>query len=329
MRSLILERPGRLVWKDATEPEENGGVLVAVRRVGICGTDIHAYAGRQPGFTYPVRLGHELAVQMLEDAPGTLCAVNPYMHCGFCIACRWGKTNCCTSLSVLGVHCDGGLTRRLRIASTHLYASRRLASDILAMVEPLVVGYHAVRRAQLGKGDTVLVVGMGPIGLGVAMCAVQIGARVICADLRADRLGFANHVTPNVLDASESLAGSLRDMLNGDLPRTVIDATGSSKAMHNSYELVAPGGQMVFVGLFVGDFAFEDLDFHRRELTLKASRNGTAEDFRAVMSLLEAGELDPSWMITHRVGFDELPDRFASFDQSPNCIKAMVDMDER
>ena len=329
MRSLILEKPGQLVWENSSEPDEEAGVLVAVRRVGICGTDIHAYAGRQPGFNYPVRLGHELAVQMLEDAPGTLCAVNPYMHCGYCVACKWGKTNCCASLSVLGVHCDGGLTRRLRIAPTHLYASQTLTPDILALVEPLVVGYHAVRRAQVGKGDSVLVVGMGPIGLGVAMCAVQMGARVICADLRADRLGFADHVTSNVLDASESLAGSLRDMLNGDLPRTVIDATGSSNAMHNSYELVAPGGQMVFVGLFVGDFAFEDLDFHRRELTLKASRNGTAEDFRAVMSLLESGELDPSWMITHRVGFDELPDRFASFDQSPNCIKAMVDMDER
>ena len=326
MRALILQQPGRLAWEDVPEPDGDG-VLVAVRRVGICGTDIHAYAGRQPGSVYPIRLGHELAVEMLEDQPGTLCAVNPYRHCGQCIACRHSRTNCCESLSVMGVHCDGGLTRRLRIPASHLYASPTLCPDLLAMAEPLVVGYHAVRRAGLGKGDTVLVVGLGPIGLGVALCAEAAGAQVVCADVRTDRTKAARRITPYVLDAGQEMVSPLRELLDGDLPRTVIDATGSRRAMHQSYQLVAPGGQMVFVGLFVGDFAFEDLDFHRRELTLRASRNGTAGDFAAVMKLLESERLDPSWMITHQIAFDELADRFAALDQAPDCIKAMVNMD--
>lgn len=327
MRTLILKEPGKLVWDNVPEPDGDG-VLVAVRRVGICGTDIHAFAGRQPGSIYPIRLGHELAVELLEDRPGTLCVVNPYFHCGRCIACRFGRTNCCESLSVMGVHCDGGLASRLRIAPSHLYTSHTLRLELLAMVEPLVVSYHAVRRANLGAGDTVLIVGMGPIGLGAALCAEVMGAQVVCADVRSDRRQAARQITPNVLNAESDLERQLRALLDGDLPTTVIDATGSGLAMHDSYRLIAPGGQMVFVGLFVGDFAFEDLDFHRRELTLLASRNGTAEDFRAVIKLLESGRVDPSWMVTDRISFGELPLRFASLDQAAGCIKAMVSVDE-
>ena len=328
MRALMLKRPGKWAWEDIGEPEGDD-VLVAVRRVGICGTDRHAFAGRQPGFAYPVRLGHELAVEMLEEQPGTLCAVNPYFNCSHCIACRAGRTNCCESLSVMGVHCDGGLTHRLRIPASHLYASSTLRLDQLAMVEPLVVGYHAVQRARLGTGDSVLIMGLGPIGLGAAMCASVVGATVICADLQADRRQAARQTTPNVLDANFELTGPVRDLLNGDLPTTIIDATGSKSAVHKSYHLLATGGQLVFLGLFPGDFAFEDLDFHRRELTLLASRNGTGEDFQAVLRLLESGQLDPSWMITHRIAFNDLPVRFESLSQKANCIKAMVTLDEQ
>ena len=327
MRALTLKAPGQLVWQDVPEPEGDG-VLVAIRRVGICGTDLHAYAGRQPGFSYPVRLGHELAVDMLEASPGTLCAVNPYFHCDQCVACRSGKTNCCESLSVLGVHQDGGLTQRLRVPDTHLIASSVLPVEQLALVEPLVVAYHAVRRAGIGKGDTVLVVGLGPIGLGVAMCARQAGATLICTDLRRDRRLAAQQMTSLVLDGREVCEKSLRAAFKGDLPGIVIDATGSADSMHQSYHWVAPGGKLVFVGLFEGDFAFEDLDFHRRELTLLASRNGTGQDFRAVIRLMESGELDPSWMITHRLTMDELPDRFASLSGMESCIKAMVSTDQ-
>ncbi|MDE2731764.1 MAG: zinc-binding dehydrogenase [Bacteroidota bacterium] len=326
MRALILQQPGRLTWEEVPEPDRDG-VLVAVRRVGICGTDIHAYGGRQPGAVYPIRLGHELAVEMLEDQPGTLCAVNPYLQCGRCIACRHGRTNCCATLSVMGVHCEGGLTRRLRIPASHLYASDTLRPELLAMAEPLVVGHHAIRRAGLGSGDTVLVVGLGPIGLGVAQLAEVVGAKVVCADVRADRRRAAYRITPHILNAQQEVAGPLKEMLDGDLPRTVIDATGSRQAMRHSYQLVAPGGQMVFVGLITGDFAFKDLDFHRRELTLRASRNGTAEDFAAIMHLLESRRLDPLWMITHRIAFNDLADRFAALADTPNCIKAMVHMD--
>ena len=182
MRSLVLAKPGRLEWADVPEPAGRG-VLVAVRKVGICGTDLHAFNGTQPGFTYPIRLGHELAVEVLEDAPGlaagSRCAVSPYFECGQCDACVKGATNCCVSLSVLGVHCDGGMVSRLRIPPSHLLPSTVLSDEILALVEPLVVGYHAVQRGAIEPGDPVLVVGLGPIGLAVALWARAAGAYVV------------------------------------------------------------------------------------------------------------------------------------------------------
>ena len=331
MRALILEKPGRLTWHDVPEPTGEH-VLVAVRRVGVCGTDIHAFAGRQPGFSYPIRLGHELAVEVLDSDvglnPGTYCAVNPYLHCGTCSACRREMTNCCESLSVLGVHCDGGFASRLRVPGSHLYASASLPVEALALVEPLVVGYHATRRANLREGEPVLVVGLGPIGLAITMCAQVAGAQVACIDPRLDRRMIARRLTSNILDTGDNLMDRVRDVFGGNLPQVVIDATGSRAAMHQSYHLVAPGGRMAFVGLYPGDFVFEDLNFHRRELTLLASRNGTEGDFLAVLDLMESGTLDPLWLITHRMAFTEVVEHFGALDGARGCIKAMVTMDE-
>src|ERR1043165_2258751 len=175
MKTITLQNPGKFVLHDTPAPETlaPGEALVRVRRVGVCGTDLHAYRGRQPFFTYPRILGHELGVEVLsisgndEIKPGDLCCVEPYLNCGKCIACRRGRTNCCATLKTLGVHTDGGMREIIRVPANKLHKSAKVTLDQLAHVETLGIGAHAVDRARLESGEWVLLIGAGPIGLSV------------------------------------------------------------------------------------------------------------------------------------------------------------------
>ncbi|MCL6600717.1 MAG: alcohol dehydrogenase catalytic domain-containing protein, partial [Alicyclobacillus macrosporangiidus] len=194
MRQVVCERPNLFRPLEVPEPRAVPGyTLIRIRRIGICGTDIHAFHGRQPYFSYPRVLGHELAGTIAEIGeaealatglrPGDAVSVIPYLHCGECAACRSGRTNCCTRLEVLGVHTDGGMVEVLAVPVTHVFPAVGLTLDQAAVLEPLAIGAHAVRRSGIGPGQTALVVGAGPIGLGVMAFAKRRGARVIAMDI--------------------------------------------------------------------------------------------------------------------------------------------------
>ena len=337
MRAAVLEQPGEIrmserAWPGNPRPDE---ACVRVRRVGVCGTDYHAFRGDQPFFRYPRVLGHELSVEILiagEDGTGLeegdQCAIQPYLNCGRCSACLRGKTNCCANLQVLGVHIDGGMCERMNIPLSKLHKSHLLSLDQLALVETLGIGAHAVQRAALKAGEQVLIVGMGPIGLSVAEFARQSGAEIIAADLRPERLAFSreNLQLERCLDARNDLAAQVAEVLKGDLPTVVFDCTGSAASMHQSFNYVASGGKLVFVGLFTGEVTFNDPEFHRREMTLLSSRNSTAEDFRRVIDLMEAGKLDVSRWITHRVSSQDFIDTFPRWiEMGAGVVKAMLE----
>ena len=165
MKTIVLEKPGSFQLTERPSPGDPapGQALVRIHRVGVCGSDIHAFKGNQPFFTYPRVVGHELGVEIVAVGPnekglavGDRCAVEPYLHCGRCIACRRGKTNCCVALQVLGVHTDGGMCEFIAVPVGKLHRSRTLSPDQLALVEMLTIGAHAVRRAQLEPGENVL-----------------------------------------------------------------------------------------------------------------------------------------------------------------------------
>jgi 2-desacetyl-2-hydroxyethyl bacteriochlorophyllide A dehydrogenase len=324
MRQITLQRPGTFVSEDVAPPRAQAGeALVRVRRVGVCGTDLHAFAGRQPFFSYPRVLGHELAVEVLEAPPGApglrpgdRCAVEPYLSCGHCHACRLGKANCCEGLQVLGVHTDGGMRGLLAVPAERLYKSERLDLDQLALVETLGIGAHAVTRSGLRPGEEVLVVGAGPIGLAVVQFALAAGGRVRVLDLDLARRAFAERF------GVEALAGP-----DGRLAEVVFDATGSAAAMEASFGLVAHGGGLVFVGLVQGRVSFDDPLFHRRELTLLASRNSCG-DFRRIIASIEEGRIDTTPWVTHRLGLAEVPRAFAGLRDEPGLVKAMIDVGE-
>jgi 2-desacetyl-2-hydroxyethyl bacteriochlorophyllide A dehydrogenase len=316
MKNIVLDEPGKFSLSEtggAPQPL-TGEALVRVRRVGICGTDLHAFKGEQPFFSYPRVLGHELSVEIIAAGgtaeglrPGDRCAVEPYLHCGKCIACRNGKTNCCENIRVLGVHTEGGLCELLTVPLNKLHKSASLSLDQLALVEPLCVGAHAVARAQIEAGESVLVVGAGPIGLAVIQAAILAGAKVLVCDVNEARLGFASQrfAVAATIQTSERLIEQVKDLNGGDLPTLVFDATGNQQAMNASFQLPANGGRLVFVGLVQGSLTFFDPEAHRRELTVLFSRNATAADFKRVIGLMETGAIDITPWITHRVAFGQ------------------------
>lgn len=174
MKTVTLDQPGRFTFTDTPQPgvPQAGEVLVRVLTVGICGTDLHAFEGTQPFFTYPRILGHELAVEVIdgnasEFKPGDKCAVNPYMTCGVCAACVRGRTNCCAKMRVIGVHSDGGMRDCILIPAKQLYKCEKLPPVQIPLVETLGVGIHATGRAEVQPGDRAIVCGAGPIGLSV------------------------------------------------------------------------------------------------------------------------------------------------------------------
>jgi len=339
MLQIVLDKPGQFSAVEGPGPVASPGqALVRVHRIGVCGTDLHAFAGRQPFFNYPRILGHELGVEVIDPGPeptglkrGDRCSVEPYLNCGHCIACRRGKPNCCTELKVLGVHVDGGMRPFISVPARKLHPSATLGYDQLALIETLGIGAHAVERAQVTAGDFVLVIGAGPIGLSVIQFVLVTGAALAVMDVSESRLAFCRSQlgVKHTLQPGPDGPAQLKAAGGGDLPTLVIDATGSPQSMAGTFELAAHGGRIVFVGLFQGDIAFNDPNFHRRELTLCASRNALPGTFRDIISLVESGRVDTSPWITHRFGLAETPAVFpASIAGNPAVLKAMIEVPE-
>jgi threonine dehydrogenase-like Zn-dependent dehydrogenase len=339
MQVAILNSPGSVVLVDHAEPGDPGPgeALVGVRRVGICGTDHHAYRGMQNFFVYPRVLGHELAVEVLavgpgvtEVRPGDLCAVLPYLSCGTCRPCQRTRTNCCERISVLGVTQDGGLRERMVVPAACLFTSPKLSLDQLVLVETLGVGWHAVERARPKPDDRVLVLGAGPIGLAVAQAARHRVERLVVADVSADRVAFTVGAGLDAIQVDGELMAHLRDRDGGELPSLVFDATGSSTSMEAAFGLTGPCGTLVFVGHTTGSLMFENPGFHARELDVRASRNATIGDWAAVMAAAEGGSLDALGWINHRTTLEGIVDELPSLVAEPGrVVKTVVDLDSR
>jgi 2-desacetyl-2-hydroxyethyl bacteriochlorophyllide A dehydrogenase len=329
MKVLSCTTPGQLNYHETATPEaKDGQAIIKIKRIGICGTDLHAFEGTQPYFTYPRVLGHELAGELISDnipgfTAGEAVTFIPYYNCGHCIACRMGKPNCCVHMQVCGVHVDGGMAEYLSVPASALVHGQGLSMDALALVEPLAIGAHGVRRAQIQPGEFVLVIGAGPIGLGAMEFAKLAGAKVIAMDLNETRLNFCKnkvHYTAQTIEEVKAIT-------NGDMPTVVIDATGSQRAINNGFQYMAHGARYVLIGLQKQDIIFSHPEFHKREGTLMSSRNALREDFNTVISALKSGAVDPLTYITHRTPFDEVSNKFASWlDPTNGVIKAMVEL---
>jgi 2-desacetyl-2-hydroxyethyl bacteriochlorophyllide A dehydrogenase len=296
MKTVILEQPGRFTVTDTESPAAPGfdEALVRVLTVGICGTDLHAFEGTQPFFTYPRILGHELAVEVLECGAGVSdfqrgdrCAVNPYMTCGQCSACKRGRSNCCAKMRVIGVHSDGGMRDRIVLPAKQMYKCPTLPAAQIPLVETLGVGIHAVGRAAPQPGDRAIVAGAGPIGLSVIEFLRLAGCDIGVIEKMPERLDFvARH------HGLKRYYPSHDEARQEDPSTLVFDCTGDRGSMESSIQLLQQAGTLIFVGLINDKVSLFDPDLHRREATILASRNSTPAEHQRVLEYMEAGRID-------------------------------------
>ncbi|MDV7185964.1 zinc-binding alcohol dehydrogenase family protein [Lutibacter sp. TH_r2] len=333
MKYIVCEKPGEFILKEKEAPiRKENEALLKINKVGICGTDLHAYSGNQAFFTYPRILGHELASEVLEIGEnergikaGDKVVVMPYVSCGKCIACRNGKTNCCTNITVLGVHGDGGMQEQISVPADILLPANNLSDDEMAIVEPLAIGAHAVRRAAVQKDEYVVVVGCGPIGIGIMKLAQIEGAKVIAIDMNEDRLTYAKDKigVDYIVNAGNDPVKQISEITNGDMATAVFDASGNKFALEAGPSYMAHGGRFVLVGLSKGELTYMHPAVHAKEMTLMCSRNATTEDFEHVISVLSQFPTDS--FITHNVPFTEMIENFDSWlDPKTGVIKATV-----
>jgi 2-desacetyl-2-hydroxyethyl bacteriochlorophyllide A dehydrogenase len=313
--------------RERPEAAPEGWVLVNIKAMGVCGTDFHIFEGKHPFLEYPRVIGHELSGRIAQDtgkwSAGDLVVINPYISCGKCRACGKGKPNCCSQITVLGVHRDGGLCSRIAVPEENLYSAADLTEIQAAMVEFLAIGAHAVRRASLAPEDRVLVTGAGPIGIGTALFAQLAGADVHLLDLSKERLAQAADkfgLEKTHLVGADILTGPLEDGFD-----VIFDATGSAKAIEAGFPLLAHGSKYVLVSVVKDEISFSDPEFHKRESQIIGSRNATKDDFESVMSAIRNGQIDTDALCSETVPFDAFKKRFAELSENRDTlIKAVI-----
>jgi len=342
MQAIQFTAPKEIAFVDlheSTAPSP-GEALVRTRRMGICGTDLSSYLGKFAYFAYPRIPGHELGLEVVAVAtdvmnvqPGDRCSLEPYVNDPATRTSQNGFPNCCPAVQVIGVHSDGGLRQGLfAVPARKLHSGNELSYDQLALVETLAIGYHAVQRGNPQPGATVLVIGAGPIGLACLEFLKLMDAQIIVMDMVQSRLDFCrknlgvHHAIAFQADGSHLAA--LEKITCSQLADVVIDATGSPKSMSTCFSYAAFGGRVVYVGITAAELTFPHAAvFHRRELTLLASRNALPEDFGKIITLIREGKINTDLWITHRIRFNEVPAEFAKFtDPALGAIKVIIEV---
>ncbi len=334
MQALTLTAAGHASITQVPEPlRAPGQLLLKVEMVGLCGSDLNSFRGRNPLIAYPRILGHEIAATVLEgnaETPaGTRVAVSPYTACGRCPSCRRGRENACRYNETFGVQRDGAITELLAVPAAKVYPSTTLSHKHLAIVEPLTVGAHAVARGRVTQNDTVAIIGCGGIGLGAIAASAFRGARTIAIDLDDIKLRTAQlaGATDLIHSGKENVAERLRDLTAGDGPDVIVEAIGLAETFRLAVEEVAFTGRVVYIGYPKEHVAYEAKLFVQKELDILGSRNALPQDFLEVMAMLDAGRFPVDEAVTAVVSLDQAPSILAEWSANPAAFtKIMVQM---
>jgi 2-desacetyl-2-hydroxyethyl bacteriochlorophyllide A dehydrogenase len=315
-----------------------GEALVRTHRMGICGTDLSCYLGKFPFFAYPRTPGHELGLEVVAVGegvtnvqPGDKCSLEPYVNDPSTIASQKGKSNACPNVQVIGVHKSGGLRKSNWIVPAHkLHPGNELSYDELALVETLAIGFHAVKRGNPQPGETVMVIGAGPIGLACLEFLKLMDLKVLVVDFARNRLDFCAEklgiAHPIQAKPDGSHLAEIEKITEGGFCDVIIDATGHAGSMVQCFEYAAVGGRIVYVGITAQEITFPQAPFfHRRELSVMASRNALPADFPEIIDIIKSGKINLNNWITHRLNIEDVPTEFDKFtDPATGAIKAVI-----
>lgn len=337
MRALMFHAPLTAAMADAPQPVPGPGeVLVQVTAAGLCAGDLYIYTGRNPYVSYP-RIGcHEIAGRVAAHGPGaegppvgTRVVVDPFVGCGHCYPCRIGKRNCCANLTIIGVHREGGFADFMTAPVRNLNLIPDGLDDFHAsFAEPVAIGIQGCRRGMVTAGDSVLVLGAGPIGLAIVEVARAIGATVYATDLSDERLAIAADLGAIPIPGGEGLLTRVMAITNGEGMPVVMEATGAVSAIEQTIELVAAGGRIVILGLVKKGtgVTWPGLDFTRKEVTILGSR-ASLDCFPAALSLLASGNIRYPDIAT-RFALTDAPAVFARLADNPMSLHKAVFMME-
>lgn len=337
MQALSLDRPGELRIVDLPEPAAGPGeVALDIAFIGYCGSDLTSYRGLNPLIGYPRVPGHEISatVAVLGDGVSGLrigqpVTVLPYFNCGACNACRMGRPNACKNNQTMGVQREGAMTRRVVVPAEKVIPVDGIPQRDLALVEPLAVGFHAVRRGEVTANDAVVVLGCGMIGLGVVLGAARLGARVIAVDLSPAKLDAARILgAADGIDASrQDVAAEVRRLLGEDGPSVVIEAVGAGVTFRQAIDLVGSCGRVVYVGYAKAEVSYDTKQFLLKEMDIRGSRGSERRDFDDVIACLRARPEISAPIVSRIVTLDEAAQAMRDWDADPGAFtKILVQM---
>jgi threonine dehydrogenase-like Zn-dependent dehydrogenase len=338
MRALVIDRPGEArVIEVERRPADPFEATMRIRRIGLCGTDLSTFLGKNPLVTYPRIPGHEVAAT-LERVPtndlglveGMNVTMSPYTSCGVCTACRQGRVNACRSNQTLGVQRDGALMDRISMPLAKLYAAAPLSIDELCLVEPLTVGCHAVARGRITAADTVAVYGCGGVGLGAVSAAAFRGARVIAIDVDEKKLAIAQKAGARygICSGRDDVHAKLQEMTGGHGPDVIIEAIGRPDTFRAAVEEVAFTGRVVYIGYAKDLVSYETRLFVQKELDILGSRNALPQDFREVIRMFEQKRFPTADAISATVPLEEAPAILRDWSENPAAYtKIMITLD--
>jgi threonine dehydrogenase-like Zn-dependent dehydrogenase len=337
MRALVIRRPGEAAIETVPEPKPDPSkLLLRVRMVGLCGSDLNSYRGRNPMVQFPRIPGHEIAATIVEGNtswPGISSGVNvtmsPYTNCGKCASCLRGRPNACACNETLGVQRDGALTEHISMPPEKLYPAA-LSIKELCLVEPLTVGFHAVARGRVTGADKVAVFGCGGVGLGATAASHFAGAATIAVDLDDEKLRIAGKAGADHLINSSTVAlhERLLELTGGHGPDVIIEAVGHPQTFRAAVEEVAFTGRVVYIGYAKEPVAYETKLFVQKELDILGSRNALPADFQAVIQMLEGRNFPVDDAVGAIVSLDEAPGILEAWSANPTQFtKIMVRLD--
>ena len=338
MKAVIFDAPGKVRITNTATPEmKSGEVLLKINMVGLCGTDLNIYKGNMPLVSFPRIPGHEISAEIIDknnEVPdsikiGDTVTVNPYTSCGKCTACRAGRFNTCMYNQTMGVQRDGAMSQYFAIPYLKILQHNILSRKELALVEPLSVGYHATNRGKVSEGETVLVLGCGMIGIGVALAALQKKATVIVLDIDEKKLSLMKSlgVHHTINSTQDDALKTILDITNGEGPDVCIEAVGAAATYRLALEASSFAGRIVCIGYAHSDISLNTSLVVKKELDVMGSRNALNE-FSDVINMLEEKKFDSDRLITSVYKMENVHEAFQYWKDNPGeVIKILAEIE--
>jgi 2-desacetyl-2-hydroxyethyl bacteriochlorophyllide A dehydrogenase len=340
MKAVYVKQPGEIALIEKDMPTiKKGEALLKIKYCGICGADVATYTGNQPFTTYPRIPGHEFSAEIVEIEEnnlglekGMIVTANPYFNCGECYSCRRGKVNCCEKNETMGVQRDGSFAEYITMPIERIYNGKGLDAKTLALIEPFSISYHAVNRGDVQKGDKVIIIGAGPIGMFALISAKTRGAEVYVADICDEKLQYAKEFGADgvINSLKENTAEAVMEITNGGGMDVCIEAVGSSVTFLNAIDYAAFGGKVILIGNGKKETTFNHSILLKKELNVYGSRN-SLNDFEPLIELVSSGklEVDIKKMITDVYSMENAVEAFEEMKNNDGSkLKALVSFED-